>query len=82
VAKPQPKEKGPAPRFHRVAQSQLKPLIGKQIRVYTLNNQVRRGVLTNVSDKTIYVTQQVHRGEFTMNIDRNNVKKIEVYYAR
>lgn len=76
------KAKGPTPRFHTVKMSQLKPLIGKQTRVYTKNNQIRRGTLTGLSAKTLNVTQLVHRGEFTMNIDKTNVKKIEVFYAK
>ena len=82
VEKAKPESKGPAPRFHQVKMSQLKPLIGKQARVYTKNNQIRRGTLTGLSAETLNVTQQVHRGEFTMNIDKTNVKKIEVFYAK
>lgn len=82
IVKPSPKIKGPTPRFHRVTIGQLKPLIGKQCRVYTRNNPVRRGILSAVTDKTINVTQQVHRGEFTMNIEKNTVDKIEVFYAK
>lgn len=82
IVKSKPRVKGPTPRFHAVAINQLKPLIGKQCRVYTKNDQVRRGILSAVTGNTINVTQQVHRGEFTMNIDKSSVEKIEVFYAR
>lgn len=74
--------KGPAPRFHPVKMSQLKPFIGKQIRVYTTKSQIRRGILSSISTNTLYVTQKVHRGEFTMNINKESVKKVEVFYAK
>ena len=82
IKKVKPKIKGPPPRYHRVSVKQLKPFIGEKVRIYTRNNQIRRGVLSKITSKTIDVTKRVHRGEFIMNINKTSVKKVEVLYAK
>jgi hypothetical protein len=75
-------KKGPPPRFHQVKIADLNKHIDRQVRVYTNSNQIRRGRLASVTGSAINVTQDVHRGEFTMIIVKAEIKKVEVLYAK
>lgn len=82
VQQPTKINKGPAPRFHLVKVTDLKGHIDRKVRVYTKNKQIRYGRLTKVSGSALQVTQDVHRGEFTMIIPKGDIQKVEVLYAR
>jgi hypothetical protein len=81
VQQPTPVKKGPPPRFHQVALNNLKKYKDRKVRVYTKNNkQIRYGRLAKISGSALHVTQDIHRGEFTMIIPKGDVAKVEVLY--
>lgn len=80
VQQPTKIKKGPPPRFHRVALKDLTRHQDRKVRVYTKNKQIRYGRLDKVTGSALHVTQDIHRGEFTMIIAKGSIAKVEVLY--
>ena len=70
------------PKYYTIQLSQAEQFLGERIRINTRSGAEREGWLIKTDKNTLYVERRVHSGKFTMQVARDDVKKIEAWLIR
>ncbi len=79
AAKPVAVKKAPAPRWRDAQLTQLATLVGQAVRIVLVNGRSLEGTLSNVSEFSLEVSQQLSSGQVAYPLRKEEVAILEVW---
>jgi len=67
------------PRYHTVKAADLGRYLGRDVKVFTRDGNVRKGLLNGVRNQELIIEQRVYGGSLTVRVPIADIKQAEVY---